>query len=150
MSPRNGRPWTNMFKSCWAWELSIQLHSSWAFILPNYLSWGPIRLNPQMDVQLPLEWLALVFDQGMIFWASYYPRNRGCSPSSQTWHGGLPRCLTWTQEKNLQLAGNFSQIYLIEVCRSLEVLDIQVAIFSSHLQWQEKDGYFTRLHPQVQ
>ena len=61
-----------------------------------------------------------VSDQGMVFpgtvcftmegfWVSYNPKTPCCSPSSQIWPGRLLRCLTWTQENNLQLAENFSQ-----------------------------------------
>ena len=32
---------------------------------------------------------------------------------------------------------------------SPEVLEIQVTDLSSHLQWQEKDGYITIFHTQV-
>ena len=38
----------------------------------------------------------------------------------------------------------------MESCRSLEVLKIQVVTdLSFHLQWQENDGYITRLHAGV-
>ena len=54
----------------------------------------------------------------------------------------LAKLLDW-------LPGHFSQIYLIESCRSLEVLEIQVTDLSFHLQGRRKDGYITRFHTHV-
>ena len=61
--------------------------------------------------------------------------SRGCSPSSQTWTGGLLMCL-------VALPKLFSPTYgaktpsLLETlsCRSLEDLEIQFTALLSHLQ----------------
>ena len=51
--------------------------------------------------------------------------------------------------ENLQLAGNYSQRYLLESCRSLEELEIQVTALFSQLKWKERDGFLSWLHPHV-
>ena len=118
-------------------------------------------------MQLPLEWLRLVSDKGMVcpetvsftreeLWVSYNPWSRGCSPSSQTWTGGLLMCLVaWpklsspTYGAKTPACWKLLQRYLIESCRSLEDLEIQVIALLSHLQWQERDDYIARLHSHV-
>ena len=53
-----------------------------------------------------------------------------------------------SRNENLQLAGTYSQRYLLESCRSLEERKIQVtALFSQG--GEERDGFLLRLHPHV-
>ena len=82
---------------------------------------------------------------------------RRFSPSSQIWIGGLPGCQNLAKDiqphlshnKDLQLAGTYSQRYLLESCRSLEELEIQVRALFSHLRLRERDGYLSRLNTHV-
>ena len=54
-----------------------------------------------------------------------------------------------SHDENLQLAGIDSQRYLLESCRSLEELEIQVTALFSHFKLRERDGYLSRLNPHV-
>ena len=54
-----------------------------------------------------------------------------------------------SQDENLQLAGVYSQRYLLESCRSMEELEIQVTALFSHFKLRERDGYLSRLSPHV-
>ena len=54
-----------------------------------------------------------------------------------------------SQDENLQLAGVYSQIYLLESCRSMEELEIQVTSLFSQFKLRERDGYLSRLNPHV-
>ena len=54
-----------------------------------------------------------------------------------------------SHDENLQLAGTYSQRYLLESCRSLEELEIQVTALFSHIKLRERDGYLSRLNPRV-
>ena len=80
--------------------------------------------------QLPPEWHRLVSDQGRI------------SPETVI----QPHL---SHDENLQLAGVYSQRYLLESCLSLEELEIQVTALFSHFKLRERDGYLSRLNPHV-
>ena len=54
-----------------------------------------------------------------------------------------------SHNENLQLAGTYSQRYLLESCHSLEELEIQVTALFSHLKLRERDGYLSRLNSHV-
>ena len=54
-----------------------------------------------------------------------------------------------SQDENLQLAGVYSQRYLLESCRSMEELEIQVTSLFSQFKLRERDGYLSRLNPHV-
>ena len=54
-----------------------------------------------------------------------------------------------SHNEDLQLAGTYSQRYLLESCRSLEELEIQVAALFSHIKLRERDGYLSRLNAHV-
>ena len=54
-----------------------------------------------------------------------------------------------SHKESLQLAGTYSQRYLLESCRSLEEFEIQVTALFSHLKLRERDGYPSRLHSHV-
>ena len=54
-----------------------------------------------------------------------------------------------SHNENLQLAGTYSQRYLLESCCSLEELEIQVTAFFSHFKMRERDGYLSRLNSHV-
>ena len=54
-----------------------------------------------------------------------------------------------SQDENLQLAGIYSQRYLLESCRSMEELEIQVTSLFSQFKLRERDGYLSRLNPHV-
>ena len=54
-----------------------------------------------------------------------------------------------SHDENLQLAGIYSQRYLLEFCRSMEELEIQVTALLSHFKLRERDGYLSRLNPHV-
>ena len=54
-----------------------------------------------------------------------------------------------SHDEYLQLAGTYSQRYLLESCRSLEELKIQVTALFSHIKLRERDGYLSRLNPHV-
>ena len=51
-----------------------------------------------------------------------------------------------SHNENLQLAGTYSHRYLLESCRSMEELEIQVTALFSQLKLRERDGYLSRLH----
>ena len=53
------------------------------------------------------------------------------------------------QDESLQLAGIYSQRYLLESCRSLEELEIQVTSLFTQFKLRERDGYLSRLNPHV-
>ena len=89
--------------------------STLPFTLPNYVSWGSIRLS---DLGLPL---ARVW-------------------SFQELYVSLWRGFGWATYLELEVAYRPLRPGLV---------DIQVTVLSSRLQWQKKDGDFTRLHPQV-
>ena len=52
-------------------------------------------------------------------------------------------------DENLQHAGIYAQRYLLESCRSLEELEIQVTALFSQFKLRERDGYLSRLNPHV-
>ena len=54
-----------------------------------------------------------------------------------------------SHDENLQLAGVYSQRYLLESCRSLEELEIQVTALFSQFKLRERDSYLSRLNPHV-
>ena len=54
-----------------------------------------------------------------------------------------------SHDENLQLAGIYSQRYLLESCRSMEQLEIQVTALFSQFKLRERDGYLSRLNPHV-
>ena len=54
-----------------------------------------------------------------------------------------------SQDENLQLAGIYSQRYLLESCRSMEELEIQVTSLFSQFKLRERDCYLSRLSPHV-
>ena len=54
-----------------------------------------------------------------------------------------------SHNEDLQLAGIYSQRYLLESCRLLEELEIQVTVLFSHLKLRERDGYLSRLNVHV-
>ena len=54
-----------------------------------------------------------------------------------------------SHDENLQLAGIYSQRYLLESCRSMEELEIQVTALFSQFKLRERDGYLSRLNPHV-
>ena len=54
-----------------------------------------------------------------------------------------------SHNEDLQLAGTYSRRYLLESCRSMEELEIQVTALFSHLQLRERDGYLSRLNTHV-
>ena len=47
------------------------------------------------------------------------------------------------QDESLQLAGIYSQRYLLESCRSLEELEIQVTSLFTQFKLRERDGYLS-------
>ena len=54
-----------------------------------------------------------------------------------------------SHDENLQLAGIYSQRYLLESCHSMEDLEIQVTALFSQFKLRERDGYLSRLNPHV-
>ena len=54
-----------------------------------------------------------------------------------------------SQDENLQLAGIYSQRYLLESCHSMEELEIQVTSLFSQFKLRERDCYLSRLSPHV-
>ena len=54
-----------------------------------------------------------------------------------------------SHNESLQLAGIYSQRYLLESCRSMEEFDIQITTLFSQLKLRERDGYLSRLHSHV-
>ena len=117
--------------------------------------------------QLPPEWHRLVSDQGRISpeTISFNRAEFGELQSSVSkilvvlsdldwWVAGVSNLVKDIQphlshDENLQLAGIYSQRYLLESCRSLEELEIQVTALFSHFKLRERDGYLSRLNPHV-
>ena len=117
--------------------------------------------------QLPPEWHKLVFDQGRISpeTISFNRAEFGELQSSVSkiltvlsdldwWVAGVSNLAKDMQphlshDENLQLAGIYSQRYLLESCRSMEELEIQVTALFSHLKLRERDGYLSRHNPHV-
>ena len=54
-----------------------------------------------------------------------------------------------SHNETLQLAGTYSQRYLLESCRSMEELEIQVTALFSQLKMRERDSFLSRLHSHV-
>ena len=88
--------------------------------------------------------------------ASSNLRFRRCSPFSDLdwWVAGVSNLAKdiqphLSQDENLQLAGVYSQRYLLESCRSMEELEIQVTSLFSQFKLRERDGYLSRLNPHV-
>ena len=52
-----------------------------------------------------------------------------------------------SHNESLQLTGTYSQRYLLESCRSMEELEIQVTVLFSHLKM--RDAYLSKLHSHV-
>ena len=52
-----------------------------------------------------------------------------------------------SHDENLQLAGVYSQRYLLESCHSLGELEIQVTALFSHFKLRERDGYLSKTKP---
>ena len=69
------------------------------------------------------------------------PLNQAFRPSRRK----LPPCSRVSQDAS----GTYSQRYLLESCRSLEKLEIQVTALFSHIKLRERDGYVSRLNPHV-
>ena len=117
--------------------------------------------------QLPPEWHRLVPDQGRITpeTVSFSRGEFGELQSSVSkilavlsdldwWVAGVSNLAKDIQphlshNEDLQLAGTYSQRYLLESCRSLEELEIQVTALFSHLKLRERDGYLSRLNAHV-
>ena len=117
--------------------------------------------------QLPPEWHRLVLDQGRISpeTISFTRAEFGELQSSVSkilavlsdlywWVAGVSNLAKDIQthlshDENLQLAGIYSQRYLLESCRSMEELEIQVTALFSHFKLRERDGYLSRLNPHV-
>ena len=117
--------------------------------------------------QLPPEWHRLVADQGKISpeTISFTRTEFGELQSSVSKMLAVLSDLDWwvagvsnlakdmqshlSQDENLQLAGIYSQRYLLESCRSLEELEIQVTSLFSQFKLRERDGYLSRLNPHV-
>ena len=117
--------------------------------------------------QLPPEWHRLVSDQGRISpeTVSFTRAEFGELQSSVSkilavlsdldwWVAGVSNLAKDIQphlshDENLQLAGIYSQRYLLESCRSMEELEIQVTALFSHFKLRERDGYLSRLSPHV-
>ena len=117
--------------------------------------------------QLPPEWHRLVADQGKISpeTISFTRAEFGELQSSVSkmltvlsdldwWVAGVSNLAKdiqphLSQDENLQLAGFYSQRYLLESCRSMEELEIQVTALFSQFKLRERDGYLSRLSPHV-
>ena len=117
--------------------------------------------------QLPPEWHRLVSDQGRITpeTVSFTKGEFGELQSSISkilavlsdldwWIAGVSNLAKDIQphlshNESLQLAGTYSQRYLLESCRSMEELEIQVTALFSQLKLRERDGYLSRLHSHV-
>ena len=117
--------------------------------------------------QLPPEWYRLVPDQGRIFpeTVSFTRAEFGELQSSVSkmlavlsdldwWVAGLSNLIKDIQphlshDENLQHAGIYAQRYLLESCRSMEELEIQVTALFSQFKLRERDGYLSRLNPHV-
>ena len=117
--------------------------------------------------QLPPDWHRLVADQGKISpeTISFTRAEFGELQSSVSKMLAVLSDLDWwvagvsnlandmqphlSQDENLQLAGVYSQRYLLESCRSMEELEIQVTSLFSQFKLRERDGYLSRLSPHV-
>ena len=117
--------------------------------------------------QLPPEWHRLVPDQGRISpeTVSFTRAEFGELQSSVSkmlavlsdldwWVAGVSNLIKDIQphlshEENLQHAGIYAQRYLLESCRSMEELEIQVTALFSQFKLRERDGYLSRLNPHV-
>ena len=117
--------------------------------------------------QLPPEWHRLVADQGRISpeTVSFNRTEFSELQSSVSKMLAILSDLDWwvagvsnlakdmqthlPQDENLQLAGIYSQRYLLESCRSLEELEIQVTSLFTQFKLRERDGYLSRLNPHV-
>ena len=119
--------------------------------------------------QLPPEWHRLVSDQGRITPETVsFTRGGGEFSELQSslskilavlsdldwWIAGVSNLIKYMQphlshNESLQLAGTYSQRYLLESCRSMEELEIQVTALLSQLKLRERDGYLSRLHSHV-
>ena len=117
--------------------------------------------------QLPPEWHRLVADQGKISpeTISFTRAEFGELQSSVSKMLAVLSDLDWwvagvsnlakdmqshlSQDENLQLAGIYSQRYLLESCRSLEELEIQVTSLFSQFKLRERDGYLSKINPHV-
>ena len=106
--------------------------------------------------QLPPEWHRLVADQGKISpeTISFTRAEFGELQSSVSKMLAVLSDLDWwvagvsnlakdmqshlSQDENLQLAGIYSQRYLLESCRSLEELEIQVTSLFSQFKLRER------------
>ena len=117
--------------------------------------------------QLPPEWHRLVADQGRISpeTISFNRTEFSELQSSVSKMLAILSDLDWwvagvsnlakdmqthlPQDENLQLAGIYSQRYLLESCRSLEELEIQVTSLFTQFKLRERDGYLSRLNPHV-
>ena len=113
--------------------------------------------------QLPPEWHRLVSDQGRISpeTVSFTGAEFGELQSSVSkilavlsdldwWVAGVSNLAKDIQphlshDENLQLAGIYSQRYLLESCHSMEELEIQVTALFSHFKLRERDGYLSRI-----
>ena len=117
--------------------------------------------------QLPPEWHRLVADQGKISpeTISFNRTEFSELQSSVSKMLAILSDLDWwvagvsnlakdmqthlPQDESLQLAGIYSQRYLLESCRSLEELEIQVTSLFTQFKLRERDGYLSRLNPHV-
>ena len=117
--------------------------------------------------QLPPEWHRFVSDQGKISpetvsftraelgeFQSSFSKILAVLSDLDWWVAGVSNLAKDIQphlshNENLQLAGTYSQRYLLESCRSLEELEIQVTALFSHFKMRERDGYLSRLNPHV-
>ena len=118
--------------------------------------------------QLPPEWHRLVPDQGRISpeTVSFTRAEFGELQSSvlkmlavlsdlDWWVAGVSNLVKDIQphlshDENLQHAGIYAQRYLLESCRSMEELEIQVTALFSQFKLRERDGYLSRLNPHVE
>ena len=114
--------------------------------------------------QLPPEWHRLFSDQGRIT-PETVSFTRGEFSELQSsiskilavlsdldwWIAGVSNLAKDIQphSESLQLAGTYSQRYLLESCRSMEELEIHVKALFSHLKMRERDGFLSRLHSHV-
>ena len=117
--------------------------------------------------QLPPEWQRLVPDQGRISpeTVSFTRAEFGELQSSVSkmlavlsdldwWVAGVSNLVKDIQphlshDENLQHAGIYAQRYLLESCRSMEELEIQVTALVSQFKLRERDGYLSRLNLHV-
>ena len=115
--------------------------------------------------QLPPDWHRLVADQGKIspetisFTRAEFSELQSSVSKMLTvlsdldwWVAGVSNLAKdmqphLSQDENLQLAGIYSQRYLLESCRSMEELEIQVTSLFSQFKLRERDCYLSRLSP---